>query len=68
MDSQCTSVCPLTSEEMIMAKRMLGSKAGTEVALLGVDANPLATTVSDVYAYAKAHGVDWPFLAGTKAQ
>ena len=53
-DSECTTVCPLTTQSMVMAKELLG-KAGDSVQLLGVDANPTATKVSDVMAYSRAH-------------
>jgi cytochrome oxidase Cu insertion factor (SCO1/SenC/PrrC family) len=68
-DSECTTVCPLTTEAMVLAKELLGS-AGSSVQLLGVDANPDATAVSDVMAYSKAHGMvnQWDFLTGTPAQ
>jgi cytochrome oxidase Cu insertion factor (SCO1/SenC/PrrC family) len=68
-DSQCTTVCPLTTTEMTEAKRLLGA-AGDQVQLLGVDANPAATSVADVMAYSRAHGIvnQWDFLAGPKAQ
>ncbi len=49
-DSECTTVCPLTTQSMVLAKELLG-KAGESVQLLGVDANPDATKVSDVMAY-----------------
>jgi cytochrome oxidase Cu insertion factor (SCO1/SenC/PrrC family) len=44
-DSECTTVCPLTTVSMLEAKQMLG-RAGQNVQLLGVDANPDATAVS----------------------
>ncbi len=68
-DSECTTVCPLTTQAMQLAKELLG-KAGDSVQLLGVDANPVATAVSDVMAYSKAHGMvnHWDFLTGTLAQ
>jgi cytochrome oxidase Cu insertion factor (SCO1/SenC/PrrC family) len=68
-DSQCTTVCPLTTESMLAAKQLLG-KAGSQVQLLGVDANPAATKVSDVLAYSRAHGMvnQWDFLTGSNAQ
>ena len=68
-DSECTTVCPLTTESMVLAKQMLG-KAGDSVQLLGVDANPDATKVSDVLAYSRVHGMvnEWDFLTGTYAQ
>jgi len=68
-DSECTTVCPLTTQSMVLAKELLG-KAGNAVQLLGVDANPDATKVSDVMAYSRAHGMvnQWDFLTGSLAQ
>jgi cytochrome oxidase Cu insertion factor (SCO1/SenC/PrrC family) len=68
-DSECTTVCPLTTQSMVMAKELLG-KAGEQVQLLGVDANPTATKVSDVMAYSRAHSMvnQWDFLTGSDAQ
>ena len=68
-DSECTTVCPLTTESMILAKELLG-KAGENVQLLGIDANPDATAVSDVMAYSRAHGMvnQWDFLTGSVPQ
>jgi cytochrome oxidase Cu insertion factor (SCO1/SenC/PrrC family) len=68
-DSECTTVCPLTTQSMVLAKELLG-KAGDSVQLLGVDANPTATKVSDVLAYSRAHSMvnQWDFLTGSDAQ
>jgi cytochrome oxidase Cu insertion factor (SCO1/SenC/PrrC family) len=68
-DSECTTVCPLTTQSMVWAKQLLGS-AGDAVQLVGVDANPTATSVSDVMAYSRAHGMvnQWDFLTGSAAQ
>jgi cytochrome oxidase Cu insertion factor (SCO1/SenC/PrrC family) len=68
-DSECTTVCPLTTQSMLEAKQMLGA-AGNQVQLLGVDANPVATSVADVLAYSRAHGMvnQWDFLTGSPAQ
>ena len=68
-DSECTTVCPLTAQSMLEAKQMLGP-AGSQVQLLGVDANPDATSVADVLAYSRAHGLvnQWDFLTGSPAQ
>jgi cytochrome oxidase Cu insertion factor (SCO1/SenC/PrrC family) len=65
-DSECTTVCPLTTMSMLEAKRMLG-RAGQDVQLLGVDANPDATAVSDVMAYSRSHAMvnQWDFLTGS---
>jgi len=68
-DSECTTVCPLTTTSMLEAKQML-SAAGNQVQLLGVDANPTATSVADVLAYSRVHGMvnQWDFLTGSPAQ
>ena len=68
-DSECTTVCPLTTTAMVDAKRMLGP-AAAGVALLGVDANPDATSIKDVRAYSEVHDMvhSWRFLTGSDAQ
>ncbi len=65
-DSQCTTICPLTTSAMLAAKAMLGA-AGSKVQLLGVDANPKATAVRDVRSYSQVHGMvhQWRFLTGS---
>jgi cytochrome oxidase Cu insertion factor (SCO1/SenC/PrrC family) len=68
-DSECTTVCPLTTQSMVLAKELLG-KAGSSVQLLGVDANPDAIKVSDVMDYSRVHGMinQWDFLTGSLTQ
>ena len=68
-DSQCTTICPLTTASMVTARELLG-KAGNQVQLLGVDANPRATAVPDVMAYSREHGMvnQWDFLTGSLSQ
>ena len=65
-DSECTTVCPLTTTAMLDAKAMLGA-AGRRVQLLGVDANPAATSLQDVWSYSELHGMlrAWRFLTGS---
>lgn len=68
-DAECTTICPLTTTAMVDARRMLGS-AGSKVALLGVDANPDATSVKDVRSYSELHGMthSWDFGTGSSDQ
>jgi cytochrome oxidase Cu insertion factor (SCO1/SenC/PrrC family) len=68
-DSECTTVCPLTTQSMLAAKQLLG-QAGSQVQLLGVNANPAANKVSDVLAYSRSHGMvnQWDFLTGSDPQ
>jgi cytochrome oxidase Cu insertion factor (SCO1/SenC/PrrC family) len=68
-DSQCTTVCPLTTQSMVEAKQLLGA-AGDKVQLLGIDANPDATSVPDVLSYSRVHGMvnQWDFLTGPLAK
>ena len=69
VDSECTTICPLTTASMVEARQLLGA-AGSQVQLLGVDANPRATSVSDVMAYSRAHTMvnQWDFLTGSLPQ
>lgn len=69
-DSQCTTVCPLTTVNMVRAKEALGAQAASQIQLLGVDANPTATQIADVRAYSQAHGMmhQWDFLTGSLAE
>jgi cytochrome oxidase Cu insertion factor (SCO1/SenC/PrrC family)/thiol-disulfide isomerase/thioredoxin len=69
IDSRCTTICPLTTSAMLDAQRLLG-RAGRHVQLLGVNANPAATAISEVRAYSQAHGMikRWRFLTGSRAE
>jgi cytochrome oxidase Cu insertion factor (SCO1/SenC/PrrC family) len=68
-DAECTTICPLTTAALVDAKDMLGA-AGSQVQLLGVDANPKATEVQDVLSYSQLHGMtyQWQYLTGSLAQ
>jgi cytochrome oxidase Cu insertion factor (SCO1/SenC/PrrC family) len=68
-DSECTTVCPLTTAALVDAKAMLGS-AASQVQLLGIDANPKATAIDDVLSYSELHGMlyQWRFLTGSLPQ
>ncbi len=47
-----------------------GRGRGSQVQLLGVDANPAATSIEDVRSYSELHGMlrQWQFLTGSLAQ
>ncbi len=68
-DSECTTICPLTTQAMLDAKAMLG-RAGSRVQLLGIDANPAAISLEDVMSYSQLHGMAhmWHFLTGSLPQ
>ncbi len=68
-DPQCTTICPLTTTAMLEAKKLLGP-AGANVQLLGVGANPEATSVTAVREYSQAHHMlgKWHFLTGSLRQ
>jgi cytochrome oxidase Cu insertion factor (SCO1/SenC/PrrC family)/thiol-disulfide isomerase/thioredoxin len=68
-DSECTTICPLTTTAMLDAKAMLG-RAGNQVQLLGIDANPKSTSLEDVFSYSQLHGMltAWHFLTGSLPQ
>jgi cytochrome oxidase Cu insertion factor (SCO1/SenC/PrrC family) len=65
-DPECTTICPLTTTALLHARELLGP-AASQVALLGVGANPDATEVKWVRAYSRDHGMlhKWRFLTGS---
>jgi cytochrome oxidase Cu insertion factor (SCO1/SenC/PrrC family)/thiol-disulfide isomerase/thioredoxin len=67
-DAECTTICPLTTSAMLAAKRMLGA-AAANVQLLGVDADPKATSLEDLASYTQLHGLSgqWVYLTGSLA-
>ena len=66
VDDHCTTICPLTTQSMELALRLLGP-AAARVELLGVDANPQFASVADVRAYSMQHDLvrNWDFLTGS---
>jgi SCO1/SenC len=68
-DAECTTICPLTTAALVNAKEMLGA-AGSQVQLLGIDANPKAIAVEDLLSYSKLHGMlyQWRYLTGSLTQ
>ena len=65
-DPKCTTICPLTTTALLHAKKLLG-RAGSQVDLIGIGANPDATQVKWVRAYSQVHGMlhKWRFLTGS---
>lgn len=70
IDARCKTLCPLTANVMYNAKVRLGSSATSQVDLVAVNANPTATSVSEVQSWSIAHGLlhQWSFLTGTPRQ
>ncbi|MGO9754907.1 MAG: redoxin domain-containing protein [Solirubrobacteraceae bacterium] len=68
-DAECTTICPLTTSAMLDARRMLGA-AASKLQLLGVDADPKATSIEDLASYTQLHGLEhqWVYLTGSLAQ
>lgn len=70
IDSRCKTLCPLTAEIMYNAKKQLGSSSASRVALVAINANPVANSVAAVQAWSINHGMlhQWLFLTGTAQQ
>ncbi len=69
VDDECQTICPLTTQAMLDAKRSLGA-AGKDVVLLGVNVNWRSNQVQDVLTYSQLHGMlgHWNFLTGSLPQ
>ena len=70
IDSQCKTLCPLTSTIMYNAKAQLATSAASQVDLIAVNANPTATSIASVQAWSIDHGMlhQWEFLTGSAQQ
>ncbi len=66
IDSKCTTVCPLTTVVLKNLQHDLGSYK-KNLQLVAVNANPVATSVKDVYAWSKSHGMlnQWQYVTGS---
>ena len=67
MDSHCTDICPLVSEEFVDAYRDLG-RASSRVVFVAVNVNQFHARVADVLAYSREHALvtipSWHFFTG----
>jgi cytochrome oxidase Cu insertion factor (SCO1/SenC/PrrC family) len=70
IDSRCKTLCPLTATIMYTAKSKLSDSDASKVVLVAVNANPAATSVTEVQSWSIAHGMlhQWLFLTGTADQ
>ncbi|MDA8391602.1 MAG: SCO family protein [Actinomycetota bacterium] len=70
MDTKCTDICPIISQEFVDAYHDLGAKA-SNVVFLGVNVNAANASVADVASFTSAHGLstipNWYFLTGSPA-
>lgn len=68
IDSKCTTVCPLTAVVLKNLQHDLGSYK-KDLQLVAVNANPVATSVADVYAWSKSHAMlnRWQYVTGSAA-
>lgn len=69
IDSQCTTVCPLTAVVLRNVSQDLGHDRA-DVQFVAVNANPVATSVADVRQWSSAHHMlhVWQYGTGSKAQ
>lgn len=65
IDSRCTTVCPLTAVVLRNVRQDLGTYRG-DVQLVAVNANPVATSVTDVRHWSIQHHMlhQWQYLTG----
>ncbi len=70
MDPHCTDICPIVSEEFVLAAQRLGARA-RQVVFLGVNVNQYHERPAEVDVFSRHHGLDrlanWHFLTGSTA-
>jgi cytochrome oxidase Cu insertion factor (SCO1/SenC/PrrC family) len=66
VDARCTAVCPLTAEILQTARERLSPAQSRRIALVAVNANPLATGTRVAYQWSLQHHMlhRWTFLTG----
>jgi cytochrome oxidase Cu insertion factor (SCO1/SenC/PrrC family) len=69
MDTHCTDICPIVSQEFVDASHDLGANA-SRVAFVAVNVNLYHARVADVAAFSGQHQLDtiasWHFLTGSQ--
>jgi cytochrome oxidase Cu insertion factor (SCO1/SenC/PrrC family) len=70
MDTHCTDICPIVSQEFIDAYHNLGA-AATHVVFVAINVNKYHARVADVAAFSKEHQLNsipsWHFFTGSVA-
>jgi protein SCO1/2 len=68
MDTHCTDICPIVSQEFVDAYRDLG-KAASQVVFVAVNVNQYHASVADVARFSHEHQLDtipnWHFFTGS---
>ena len=69
MYTSCTSVCPLTTKNLMAVQRALGDRVGTDVFLYGITLDPAHDTPTVLKRFARAIGAQpgFTFVTGTQA-
>lgn len=64
--TKCTETCPLTTEHLVQAQRILGKRVGREIFMYSLSLDPVHDTPEVLRKYMKIHGVGpgWTFLTG----
>jgi cytochrome oxidase Cu insertion factor (SCO1/SenC/PrrC family) len=70
IDARCKTLCPLTAQIMYEAKARLKTSEASQVTLVAVNANPVASSIAAVQSWSIEHGMlhQWLFLTGTAQQ
>lgn len=70
IDARCKSLCPLTAQIMYNAKSQLAPSAASQIQLVAVNANPDATSLTEIQSWSITHGMlrQWLFLTGAAQQ
>lgn len=67
MDTKCVDICPIVSQEYILAAKRLGARVN-DVAFVAVNVNQFHNRVADVAEFSRAHRLstlpNWHFLTG----
>lgn len=71
MDPECTDICPVVSQELVDADKLMGPLK-SNVVFVAVNVNQYHAKPSELRAFSKAHGLsnlsNWYFVTGSTSQ
>jgi protein SCO1 len=65
----CGDICPLSTQHLVEAQRMLGDRVGRDIFMYSITLKPAEDSVEDLRRFAEGQGVGpgWLFLTGVPA-
>lgn len=64
MFTRCDKICPVTTDHLVKAQKILGNRVGHDIFFYSITLSPEEDSPKELKAYAQTHKADWTFLTG----